>query len=60
MERRNFTGYLDALIDQDGFKTDLTVSIPRNNLLLIGGVVLGTVALSAIAWFSIRHLYLKN
>ena len=59
MAKKNLTGYLDALIDQDGFKTDLTVSIPKENLLQISAFLVGTVAVGAIAWFTIRAVFHK-
>ena len=57
--KRNLAGYLDALIDKDGFKTDLTVSIPQKNLLQISAYLVGTVLVGSIAWFTVRAVFQK-
>lgn len=53
----NFSDLLNSLIDQDGLKTDITLSIPRQNLLEICAFLLGTIAAGSLIWFSLRALF---
>ena len=55
--KRSFSTILDSLIDQDGLKTDITISIPRQNLLEICAFLLGTIAAGSLIWFSLRALF---
>lgn len=60
MEKKNLGTYLDNLIDADGFKTDLTVSIPPENMRTLCLYLLGTVAAGSLVYFSIRTIFLKS
>ena len=60
MQKKNLTSYLDALIDADGFKTDLTVSIPPENLRSICLYLLGTIAAGSVLYFTVKTLFQKS
>jgi|GEM_PF-4483036 len=56
MNKKNLTGYLDALIDQDGLKTDITVSLPPKNLLQLAVTLVGVIGVGSILYFTIRGI----
>ena len=60
MEKKNLGTYLDNLIDADGFKTDLTVSIPSENIRTLCLYLLGTVAAGSLIYFTVRTIFLKS
>ena len=57
MEGKDIKTYIDHLIDADGFKTDLTISIPRDNLLEIALYLTGAAAASSLIFFIIKSLF---
>lgn len=48
--------YLDALIDDDGLKTEVTITLTDRTLTKAGIYLVGTVVLGTIAFFTIRGI----
>lgn len=59
-QQKGIKGYLDALIDDKGFRTDVAVTIPEDNLLKIALYLAGAIALGSAAYFTIRHISNKK
>lgn len=58
-KKAGIKGYLDALVDEDGLKTEVKITITDQTLLKTGIYVVGMVVVSSVAFFTIRGI-VKN
>jgi len=52
---KNLTNYLDALVDKDGLRTEVTVSLSDATLIKTSLYLIGTVAAGTLTFYLIRN-----
>lgn len=58
-QKAGIKGYLDALVDKDGLKTEVKITLTDRTLMKTGIYVVGMVIVSSVAFFTIRGI-VKN
>lgn len=58
-KKAGIKGYLDALVDEDGLKTEVKITITDQTLMKTGIYVVGMVIAGSVAFFTIRGI-VKN
>lgn len=56
----NVKKYLDALVDDNGLKTELTITLTHQTLTRLSLYLIGTVVVSSLAWFAVRAVVNAN
>ena len=56
MKQANLKNYLDALIDKDGLKTEVKITLTNQTLLKTSLTLIGTVIVSTLAVFVIKAI----
>ena len=56
-EKRKLSDYLDALIDDDGIKTDLSVTISKNDLERIAIVLIASGVAITLVWHLVKNIF---
>jgi hypothetical protein len=59
-EKKNIKTYLDALVDKQGLRTEVTVTLTDATLMKTALYLIGTVLVSTLIVFGIRSVVLKN
>ena len=58
-QKRNLKGILDSIVDDEGIKTEVTVTMTDATLLKTATYIVGTTILSSISFFLIRSIMLN-
>ncbi|MEO9870348.1 MAG: hypothetical protein ABJQ69_03535 [Ekhidna sp.] len=58
-KKAGLKGYLDALVDKDGLKTEVKITLTDQTLMKTAMYVVGMVVVSSVAFFTIRGI-VKN
>ena len=58
-KRRNVKNIIDSLVDDEGLRTEVTITLTDATLLRTGIYLVGTVVASSVAFFMIRGI-VKN
>ncbi len=53
----NIKDYIDALVDEDGLKTEVTVTLTRQTLAMTSAYLVGTAAVSTVVVLGIISLF---
>ena len=53
-KKTNFKNILDSLVDDDGLKTEVTVTLTDKTLIRTSMYLLGTIVAGSVAFFVIR------
>ena len=48
--------YLDNLVDENGLKTEIIITLPDRTLWRTGALIVGSVMLAAIGYFAVRAI----
>ncbi|MFY0689145.1 MAG: hypothetical protein JXQ90_18390 [Cyclobacteriaceae bacterium] len=56
-KKKNLKGFLDSLVDEDGLKTEVTVTLTDRTLIKTSAYIVGTVIAGSILYFSIRGVF---
>ncbi len=54
MKKNNLQHLVDSLVDDDGLKTEVTVTLTHDTLIRTSLYLVGTVIVSSIAFFAIQ------
>lgn len=58
-KKTGIKSYLDALVDKDGLKTEVKITLTDQTLMKTAMYVVGMVVVSSVAFFTIRGI-VKN
>ena len=56
-QQRNLKGILDSIVDDDGIKTEVTVTMSDATLIKTSAYIIGATMLSSIGFFIIRGIF---
>ncbi len=57
MAAKNGIGkWLDQLVDDDGLKTEITITLTDQTLAKVSAYLIGTIVIGSIAFFAIRGI----
>ena len=58
--KSNLKNILDSLVDDDGLKTEVTVTLTDGTLIKASMYMVGTVIVSSLAYFAIRGTFINT
>ena len=58
--KSNLKNILDSLVDDDGLKTEVTVTLTDGTLIKASMYMVGTVIVSSLAYFAIRGIFINS